>query len=246
MTKTTEELKRAMYRQLKNLEIAGFFGKEILDHLGSALEEYLERMRQDAKGEELRLTETIRYNAVLSDAYTWQQQLTHAACVAERDTWADNHELKSQVRELKEVRRVLVDSNDAGCRMLMSLREERDELRNKLQAFEFANKSAGEMLQAANEKIKRQRQSIGQLKNERDNAVHLAKARTTQRDKLAQQLQEARKDKGAASVSDSAGNDPESIMRSVQRNCQHSFRHQYSFPEGILQNECVFCLKVEN
>lgn len=129
--------------------------------------------------------------------------------------------------------------------LLHEMKSERDELRNKLQAFEFANKSAGEMLQAANEKVKRQRQSIGQLKNERDNAIHLAKVRTTQRDKLAQQLQEARKDQGAASVSDSAENDPESILRSVQRNCQHSFRQQHEFPSGKLQSECIFCLKVE-
>ena len=126
-----------------------------------------------------------------------------------------------------------------------SVIEERDAYLRKLQAFEFANKSAGEMLQAANEKIKRQRQSIGQLKNERDNAEHRAKVRTTQRDKLAQQLQETRKSHGAASVSDSTENDPESILRSVQRNCQHSFRQQHEFPSGKLQNECIFCLKVE-
>lgn len=133
-----------------------------------------------------------------------------------------------------------------------SVIEERDAYLRKLQAFEFANKSAGEMLQAANEKIKRQRQSIGKLKNERDNAEHLAKVRTSQRDGLEAQLlkvsreaAELRKSQGAASVLDSSENDPESILRSVQRNCQHSFRQQHEFPSGKLQSECIFCLKVE-
>lgn len=150
------------------------------------------------------------------------------------------------LEEMTANRDELARSNLAGDFAYSALRQERDELRNKLQAFEFANKSAGEMLQAANEKIKRQRQSIGQLKNERDNAVHLAKVRSTQRDKLAQQLQESRKDQGAASASDSTENDPESILRSVQRNCQHSFRQQHEFPSGKLQNECIFCLKIED
>lgn len=44
-----------------------------------------------------------------------------------------------------------------------ALRQERDELRNKLQAFEFANKSAGELLRDALATVKRQRQFIRTL-----------------------------------------------------------------------------------
>lgn len=75
----------------------------------------------------------------------------------------------------------------------VKLAEERDELRNKLQAFEFANKSAGEMLQAANEKIKRQRQSIGQLKNDRNNAQSLAAVNYEKYQKARIELSELRK-----------------------------------------------------
>lgn len=80
-----------------------------------------------------------------------------------------------------------------------TLREERDQLRNKLQAFEFANKSAGDLLREAmtlnkqqREAIKRQRQSIGQIKQDRNAAQRLAVTRTQQRDEARKELQEAR------------------------------------------------------
>ena len=150
MTKTTEELKRAMYQSLKI--IRGYTHcAPVLNDFEASMESYLERLRQEAIDVDSRLNHASKMFSIVQDAYSRQQDLTSQA------------------------------------------RTEADQLRNKLQAFEFANKSAGEMLQAANEKIKRQRQSIGQLKNERDNAIHLAKVRTTQRDKLAQQLQEMRK-----------------------------------------------------
>lgn len=79
------------------------------------------------------------------------------------------------------------------CHRLIKMTDERDQLRNKLQAFEFANKSAGEMLQAANEKVKRQRQSIGQLKNERNNAQSLAAVNYEKYQKARRALSELRK-----------------------------------------------------
>lgn len=46
---------------------------------------------------------------------------------------------------------------------LSEMKTERDELRNKLQAFEFANKNAGELLRDALATVKRQRQYIRTL-----------------------------------------------------------------------------------
>lgn len=104
---TTEELKREMYKQLSNLKIAGFFGKEIMGHFESALEAYLEELRKDL----------------------------NFACRS-------------------------VDLADAKARKAI---EERDAALSKLQAFEFANKSAGELLIRAQETIKRQRKFIRTL-----------------------------------------------------------------------------------
>jgi hypothetical protein len=156
MTKTTEELKREMYRALADFKcrkcVAGVI-VPTFDELDSALEAYLEALHKDASAESARLTETIRYSAVLSDAYAHQQQLTRAACVSERKAWDEVYELKGQVR----------DANDSGFSVLMDVRAERDELRNKLQAFEFANKSAGELLRDALATVKRQREYIRTL-----------------------------------------------------------------------------------
>lgn len=71
--------------------------------------------------------------------------------------------------------------------------EERDQLRNRLQAFEFANKSAGQFLQAAQAKVKAQRQSIGQLKNERNNARSLAAVNYDKYQNARRELSELRK-----------------------------------------------------
>jgi len=89
---------------------------------------------------------------------------------------------------------------------LQTCREDRDgaiilktEFQNRLQAFQFANQSAGEFLQQARAKIKAQRQSIGQLKNERDNARFTEKVRNTQLQKARQELSELRKLAGSTS-----------------------------------------------
>lgn len=159
MDKTTEELKHeinqtlAFFQKLVDKRVIPDSTAELLPKLFGA---YVAAIEGDAHAAALRLTETIRYNAVLSDAYTRQQQLTHAACVAEREAWAENHELRNQVREL-------LEANDNGCRVLMDLRESFDELRNKLQAFEFANKSAGELLRNAMATIRRQQKFIRTL-----------------------------------------------------------------------------------
>lgn len=87
----------------------------------------------------------------------------------------------------------LRSANEQGFAALMSLKGERDDLRNKLQAFEFANKSASEFLIEAQAKVRRQRQSIGQLKNDRDNARNLAGANYTKYQKARQELSELRK-----------------------------------------------------
>lgn len=76
-------------------------------------------------------------------------------------------------------------------------RNEAGSERNRRQAFEFANQSAGEFLQEARAKVKTQRQSIGKLKNERDNAVHTLKVKTSKLEKALQELQELRKSQEA-------------------------------------------------
>lgn len=199
MTKTTEELKHALYEKLKLswefISPHGVGGRRMTEFEDS-LEDYLEALRKDAMSESQRLTETIRYNAVLSDAYAHQQGLTHAACVEARQAWDETYELKSKVQGLS-------DANDYGCRVLMKLTEERDELRNKLQAFEFANKSAGEFLQEARAKVRTQRQSIGQLKNERDNANFREKVQSSKLEKALQELSELRKAVGGTSAQSS-------------------------------------------
>jgi hypothetical protein len=139
MTLTTEELKHAMYHELNQIT-----GEAKFDSFQSALEAYLEELRQDLK----------------------------AAHIATGDV----------------------------AIQLSEMTTERDSLRNKLQAFEFANKSAGELLRDVmtlnkqqRESIKRQRQSIGRLKMDRNAAQRLTATRTYQCDEARKELQEARK-----------------------------------------------------
>lgn len=88
---------------------------------------------------------------------------------------------------------VLVDAYSHQQQLTIQARNEADNERNRRQAFEFANQSAGEFLQEARAKLKAQRQSIGQLKNERDNAVHALKVKTSKLEKALQELSELRK-----------------------------------------------------
>jgi hypothetical protein len=129
--------------------------------------------------------------------------------------------------------------------LTVQARSEADRERNRRQAFEFANQSAGEFLQQARAKIKAQRQSIGQLKNERDNARFTEKVRNTQLQKARQELSEMRKSVGSTSGQSSTENSSESILGGLQRICQHSFRVHHAYPSGKLESQCIFCLKVE-
>jgi hypothetical protein len=61
---------------------------------------------------------------------------------------------------------------------LEALHQERTDLRNKLQAFEFANKSAGELLRDAMATVKRQRQFIKTLYTSRKARKSKAATRT--------------------------------------------------------------------
>lgn len=105
MTKTTEELKRVMYVDLKRLGSTS--GMHLYKTFEDSLEEYHDALRQDLK-------------------------TSHEA----------TGELAIQLSEMT---------------------AQRDTLRNKLQAFEFANQSAGELLRDALATVKRQRQFIRTL-----------------------------------------------------------------------------------
>ena len=107
---------------------------------------------------------------------------------------------------------------------LEALRQDRDDLRNRLQAFEFANKACGEELRAASELIQRQRKFIRTLYASR----------------------KARKVKGSASAQSSDEKAVGEILGAVQRLCQHSWRTVIAFPSGTEQKECIFCLKLED
>lgn len=95
--------------------------------------------------------------------------------------------------------RASIEQDDLSIR-LANMTTDRDEIRNKLQAFEFANKSAGEFLQEAQAKVKRQRQSIGQLKNDRNNARSLAAVNYEKYQKARKEASELRKQMGATRI----------------------------------------------
>lgn len=113
---------------------------------------------------------------------------------------------------------------------LEALRQERDDLRNRLQAFEFANKSSDEFLIEAQEllrserkvmahlqaKVKSQRQSIGQLKNDRNNAQALAAVNYQKYQKARQELSDLRKSLMATPAQDSKENDKKEAYEAYQ------------------------------
>jgi len=172
MTTELEKLKRDMYTALADCKVIAAEGRPPiwnLDGLEENLEAYLEALAQGTNGGSPTSDATLKQCEILADAYARQQQLTHAALEESRDAWTETYELKAQLVAMTANRDELGRSNLAGGNAYSTLKKEFNELRNKLQAFEFANKSAGELLQAANEKVKRQRGSIGQLKNERNN-----------------------------------------------------------------------------
>lgn len=113
----------------------------------------------------------------------------------------------------------LADLTDARLRKTL---QERDDLRNRLQAFEFANKAAGEELRKSQETIKRQREYISEMWG----------------------TSKASESDGSTSAQYSTGNSPETICGAFPTVCQHSFRNEYAYPSGKLQSRCIFCTMV--
>lgn len=88
-----------------------------------------------------------------------------------------NYSIKDMLRGVDEFESLLEDCFESMCKDLKTSHEatgelaiqlsemtaQRDTLRNKLQAFEFANQSAGELLRNALATVKRQRQFIRTL-----------------------------------------------------------------------------------
>jgi histidinol-phosphate/aromatic aminotransferase/cobyric acid decarboxylase-like protein len=121
-----------------------------------------------------------------------------------------NYSVKDMLRGADEFEHVLEE-------YLEQLRQERDELRNRLQAFQFANQSAGEFLQAKSKKLKKARKELSEL----------------------------RKSAGSTSAQSEKENVPESMLGPIQRICQHSFRYHHAYPSGKIESQCIFCLKIE-
>lgn len=128
-------------------------------------------------------------------------------------------------------------------------RTEADRERNRCQAFEFANKSAGEflkesqrLLKEARESVKRQRQSIGQLKRDRNDAQHTLKVRDRQLLEARRELSELRNSQPGTSAQSSQENiacaKPGALLPHERRldadECAHKF--------GIGQF-CMYCCK---
>lgn len=223
---TTEELKREMYKAIQYMNLHRLIDSPLLASFEDSLEAYLEALRKDATSEGQRLTETIRYNAVLCDAYAHQQGLTRAACVEARQAWDETYELKGKVQSLS-------DANNRGCNALLKLQEESIELRNKLQAFQFANKSAGEFLQESNRLLaeargdkKRMRQSIGQLKSDRNNAQANEARLRVDNARLRKELSEARKTIVGTSAQNASQNVAGVELRAVSGVAEVYFRHR--------------------
>jgi len=117
MTKTTEELKREMYKLLAALNACKKYGEipyVSLPDFEAALEAYLEALRK----EQLATDNRVAFLESLSKGALEQLEICG---------------------------------------------KHRDEYRNKLQAFQFANKSAGELLRDALATVKRQREYIRTL-----------------------------------------------------------------------------------
>lgn len=106
---------------------------------------------------------------------------------------------------------------------LEALRQEHDDLRNRLQAFEFANKSAGDLLRDALATVKRQREFIRTLYTSR----------------------KARKSKRATRIQSSDENSAETICGPLLSLCQHSWRDQFADLSGKRQKQCIFCLTIQ-
>lgn len=243
MFKTTEELKLETFRLLnltKKMCLEGVVPEQTLTDFGLAFEAYLARLDNEAKSNAARLEETQKWSSICSDAYTHQQQLTHAACVSERETWSENHELKSRIRELEATNSQAEESREELKRMTdlrhcyerlacdytkksVELTEERDALRNRLQALEHANLACGDQLRTAHDLIKRQRGIISDL------------YRTKETFEVVPGTSAQSSDEKAIGE----------VLGAIQMPCQHSWRRLVAYPSGKDHQECIFCLKIE-
>lgn len=292
MTKTTEELKREMYKSLANLKgriEINYSVKDVqrgADEFDNELEDYLEALRQEAESASARLGYLLKDQEIMRDAYAHQQGLTHAACADARDTWDQLTKAKVEIANLR-------SANDNGCRVLVTLQGElkemtrlrgcfetlavdytkksvdlekrlidmtanrdelarsnlastevRDQLRNKLQAFEFANKSAGEFLQEAQAKVKRQRQSIGQLKNDRNNAQSLAAVNYDKYQKARREASELRKQLGATRIQNETENVAGDELKRFEETSKHVCHHRWHQCMKGAPLVCVKCLAI--
>lgn len=232
MTKTTEELKREMYDQAREMRNDPYH--DGLNNLcyrlqaskyakfESALEAYLEALRQEHERLVHINAATQHHSEILSDAYSQQKGLTHAACAEARETY-------DKLLEAKEIIQRLHVQNEDGYTALKKLIAEHDDLRNKLQAFEFANKSAGEFLIEAREKIKRQHQSIVQLKNEKHNIQAAANSYQEKYQKARKELSDLRKELPATLAQSSSENVAGEELKRYAPRCSGCFGYGFVF-----------------
>jgi hypothetical protein len=124
---TIETVKHAMYTDLKCLRLQKKH-PVLLARFEDKLEQYLEALRKEhERGVQLH-GGILEQNIVLRDAYEHQKQLTHKACVSEREIWNTNREFSSQIRELE-------TANESGYAELHKTLLEFDRLRASNEAL---------------------------------------------------------------------------------------------------------------
>lgn len=148
MFKTTDELKGEMLEMLHVLA-ARTSTPTLLRAFDTMLQDYLARLDDEAQSSAARLEEQTKWAAICSDAYTFQQQLTHAACVTERETWSENHELKSRIKLLEQ-------ANEAAGYELREahdlIRRQRESIGRLYMAKEERETAPGTSAQSSDEK----------------------------------------------------------------------------------------------
>lgn len=211
MIKTTEDLKREMHETLNAFRMYAV----TVETLEQAFEAYLGRLSNEAECAAARLAETAKYSGILSDAYSHQQSLTHAVCVAERESWNQIYDLKGQVREL-------LAANDNGCRALI-------DLQNTSRIAGDQIRESNRLLAEARDTVKRHRQSIGQLKNDRNNAQANERRLKAELQKVRKYLSELRKELPGTSAQSSGLSIHKSICGGMaigsHTDCVHPFQN---------------------
>lgn len=153
MTNAIETTKREMWKAIANvkgrIEI-NYSVKDVMrgvEEFEGLLEDHLEQLRQQY--EQMAATAHDRFETV--------QSLEQA-----------NQELQRRNDNQYEAIRSSDNTAEEMTSRLERMTEERDAIRNKLQAFEFANKSSGEFLIDALRKVKSQRKTIKALRKARE------------------------------------------------------------------------------